>query len=295
MKIKLILSLFLILILQTSSAQDFIIEDAERFAAILKENPDLISADIIKAKYLKPGTKGVKIFTPNRIRNAKNMASMVNKYRSSYDKGIDIILPSAKASIDEVNEILANVQQLLGQKESAPVYVLFGGNNSGGTASGKGLVIGLEVLARFAETHEEAKKIVMSFCAHEIVHVYQARTGNGGRGNLLHHSLREGFADFIENMALGEVSNAEKERHEYGQVNEAQLWSEFQEVMDQKELRPWMYDGRNGDRPADLGYWIGKRICEAYYAQAEDKVQALQALLRLENAEEILEGSGYNP
>ncbi|MEZ4848657.1 MAG: hypothetical protein R3B93_08555 [Bacteroidia bacterium] len=38
MKIKLIFSLFLILILQTSSAQDFIIEDAERFAENIYRN-----------------------------------------------------------------------------------------------------------------------------------------------------------------------------------------------------------------------------------------------------------------
>lgn len=223
------------------------------------------------------------------------MARMVNTYRSRYEKGIELMLPAALESAEDSREILEQVQQLLGQEESAPVYMVFGGNNSGGTASRKGLVVGLEVLSRFVETEAEAKKLLKSFIAHEVVHVYQTNSGNKGRGNLLHHSLREGFADFMENMVMGGISNAERERHTYGLAHEAELWAAFQQVMHTKDIRSWMYNGDQEDRPADLGYWIGKRICAAFYAQSQDKHKALQELLHLKDPEEILAKSRYNP
>jgi hypothetical protein len=284
-----------LLVWQPAPAQEYITEDAERFAALLAEYPEEVTHEAIQSGYLKPGTKGIEIFTPKRIRNARHMAEMVNTYRSRYDEGVALMLPTALESANASRDILDHVQELLGQKESAPVYIVFGGNNSGGTATRKGLVIGLEVLSRFVETEAEAKKLLNSFIAHEVVHVYQTNSGNKGGGNLLHHSLREGFADFMENMVMGGISNAERERHTYGLANEAELWTAFQQVMHTKDIRSWMYNGDQEDRPADLGYWIGKRICAAYYAQASDKHQALQVLLRLRDPEGVLAKSGYNP
>jgi hypothetical protein len=46
-------------------------------------------------------------------------------------------------------------------------------------------------------------------------------------------------------------------------------------------------------RPADMGYWIGKRICEAYYAKAGDKRAAMRTLLELRDPKAILAKSGY--
>jgi len=59
-----------------SPAQEYITEDAERFAALLAEFPDEITSEAIQADYLKPGTRGIKIFTPKRIQNAGNMARL---------------------------------------------------------------------------------------------------------------------------------------------------------------------------------------------------------------------------
>ena len=44
---------------------------------------------------------------------------------------------------------------------------------------------------------------------------------------------------------------------------------------------------------ADLGYFVGARICEAYYEQAEDKRQAIEDLLFISDPAAILEASGY--
>ena len=37
------------------------------------------------------------------------------------------------------------------------------------------------------------------------------------------------------------------------------------------------------DQPADLGYYIGYKICEAFYQKQSDKAAAIQAILKIEN------------
>lgn len=44
---------------------------------------------------------------------------------------------------------------------------------------------------------------------------------------------------------------------------------------------------------ADLGYFVGARICEAYYEQAADKQQAIRDLMFVSDPQAILEASGY--
>lgn len=276
--------------------QEYVLTDAQRFAKLFQQYQDSLSSDILEEEYLSVGTTGVRIFTPNRIVDANNLAEKISKYREAYEKGINIMLEGAIQAEEESLEILRNIQTLFKQKKPATTYFVFGANNSGGTASGRGLVIGLEVLSRFADNTEEAREIVKAFVAHEVVHVYQARVkAVPGRNYLLTQTLKEGFADFIARRTLGYIPKSEIERHEYGMENEAVLWKEFQEEMNGTEFQPWMYGKGKDGRPSDLGYWIGLRICEAYYNKAEDKEKALLELLKLKRPKEILKESGYNP
>lgn len=60
------------------------------------------------------------------------------------------------------------------------------------------------------------------------------------------------------------------------------------------ETGEWMYRQTTTDgKPADMAYWIGKRIAEAYYHNAEDKSLALRELVGFSNANEILSKSRY--
>ena len=57
-------------------------------------------------------------------------------------------------------------------------------------------------------------------------------------------------------------------------------------LFDGKDLSKWLYQGdRSTDRPADLGYWMGYRICEAYYKRAADKKQAIREILEIKDFE----------
>ena len=45
--------------------------------------------------------------------------------------------------------------------------------------------------------------------------------------------------------------------------------------------------------PPDMGYWIGCRIDQAYYARAKNKTAALRAMLGVTDFDGYLEASGY--
>ena len=180
----------------------------------------------------------------------------------------------------------------------APAYVVFGAGNSGGTADERGLVLGLEVICRQADTEAAVAQVLEDFIAHEMTHVYQARAGGtGSEDDLLRQALVEGFADFVMERTLGAPAMMGAERAAYGRAHEAGLWREFQADVDAGKVdTEWLYrpvTSRPG-RPADMGYWIGNRICESYYARATDKQSAIRALLHLRDPRVILADSGYD-
>jgi hypothetical protein len=46
-------------------------------------------------------------------------------------------------------------------------------------------------------------------------------------------------------------------------------------------------------RPADLGYYVGYRICEAYFARAQDPTRALRDMFTIQDFHAFLHASGY--
>ena len=275
------------------------LEDAERFAKILASTSTPTAAQLDEL-YLKPGSVGVAGFIKYRIKSADNLAERVATLQADYRKGVELCLPAARKLQPEAEQTIAKVQALLKRTDTAPVYMLFGGGNSGGTASDKALMLGLEVLCRSASTEAEATRILIEFVAHEVTHVYQNRSMKSSpTGDLLQAMLVEGFADFAMTQAMGEQAASDAARSAYGLARESELWTRAQVDFQQgdKKLRDWMYNNntpREAGVPADLGYWLGKRICEAYYARATDKARALQTLLEMNDPAQILRDSGYN-
>ena len=133
--------------------------------------------------------------------------------------------------------------------------------------------------------------------AHEYVHTLQRESLGSLWGyaehRLLLQSIREGAADFVAEAVTGRRIN--QAVHAYGERHEAELWAAFQKEMYGNVLSGWLYQGGNamGEAPADLGYYIGYKICEAYYQRAEDKAGALQRIVRIGNHRRFLRKSGY--
>lgn len=272
------------------------LEDAERFAAVHSQHGGLPDAAALRQGYLGPGSPGVVLFTPHRIRDADHLARAVERDRDAYRHALELCLPAARAMADDVESSMARIGTLLGRRDLAPVYVLFGAGNSGGTASAEGVALGLEVVCRDVASPAEALSRLRGFVLHELTHVHQARAqAPAVRDMLLRQILVEGFADFVMELASEGRESADAVRERHGRQHEAALWRRIQPDLQQEVHRSdWLYRPADG-RPPDMGYWIGKRICEAYLARSADKPAAMSTLLELRDPLQILRDSGYGP
>jgi uncharacterized protein YjaZ len=63
----------------------------------------------------------------------------------------------------------------------------------------------------------------------------------------------------------------------------------------ERDFSRWLYNQARAtaEWPADLGYYVGYKIAEAYYARASDPRQAIREMLRIEEPQKFLARSGY--
>ncbi len=60
------------------------------------------------------------------------------------------------------------------------------------------------------------------------------------------------------------------------------------------DLSHWIFQGdKSKDRPADLGYYVGYKICEQFYRHATDKREAVRRILNITDPEAFLTERGY--
>ena len=283
-------------------------EDADRFVAVYEAANGAPTAEALEAGYIVPGSDGLKIFTPGRIESAQNLAKAIALRPDDYRRAIDICLPMAKASTEELRAVYLAMEGLLGDPALPEIYVLFGAGNSGGTAGPGAQVLGLEVLCRGDKNEAAIKSLFRSFFAHETVHTLQPleREGLFANDTLLTVILMEGGADYIANLVTGETPGPE--RAVWAAAREAEIWNNFKKDRRQLAKRPiekrfekgsplYRWIGNAGAAPEgwpdELGYWLGMQIAAAYVDKATDKRAAVKDLLNLEDATAILEKSGY--
>jgi len=128
-------------------------------------------------------------------------------------------------------------------------------------------------------------------CSHEIVHWQQ----KGIAKNLAGYCVHEGAADFIGEKIAGDHLN--KPQHEYGSKHEKEVWNYFTQDAATGENfdKHWLYNPGMKDRPypPDMGYYVGYKICEAYYNKAKDKRQALIDIITIKDFNAFAKQSSY--
>lgn len=178
---------------------------------------------------------------------------------------------------------------------------------TGGTTTSSLILIGAEIAASDStvdpsELTPWLKSIVghtggiVAMVAHECIHIQQARhkLGSLGKQRLLRQCIKEGAADFLCVLLLGLNINAPI--HQYGLAHEAELIRQFQTDLQTtpNDYSNWLYNGgRATEVPADLGYFIGYRIAEAYYNKMANKKVAIKHLLNPGKYIKIYRKSGY--
>ncbi|TVR54739.1 MAG: hypothetical protein EA425_01390 [Puniceicoccaceae bacterium] len=258
--------------------------------------------DIFQRDYLDRATPGLEAFFELRIGEIDRLLRAID--------GAPRYYASVREQMDQVAAVEAPLrrafhrfQELLPGAVFPDVYLVIGAMTSGGTIHLPGILIGFEMNARgpdspmdeLSDWHRRVVRLVEDLpvlIIHELVHIQQAVVGRLDFEDLLGQSIVEGAADFITERVMGDHGMGHV--HEWALPREAELWAEFREVMHGTDTTGWLYGGtQEKDRPADLGYFIGYRIVEAFYRRAEDKTAALQAIVRMDDPADFLARSGY--
>jgi hypothetical protein len=284
--------------------------DAKRFAQLFEQTNGKPTAQQLKSGYLDKAGTGVKIFTPYRIENAENLEKAVRANPERYRYAIKTCLPLIEDLNKDMQSVYLAYRGLLPEKNLPAVYVVFGADNSGGTANAEAQVLGLEVMCGPGTTPAQFKKAMRNIFAHETVHSWQSdMTEESHRDPLLAAAFREGVPDFLSSLVTGQPPSEEKDI--WGRQREKQLWTEF--TQDRKKVQagqsgPWKFDatanaafsrwfGNYGNAPEgwpiEAGYWVGMRIAKAYYDKASDKRRAIQTLIDAKHPADLLRESGY--
>lgn len=260
-----------------------------------------------QAKYLSLASPGLIDFIRVRSLTEASVAQMVDLY-PRYFAALKPVLSglTSGAMSTQVRANYATMQALYPATVFPTVTFLVGRFSTGGTISNNRILVGSEFyggdasvpkdeLGTFQKTNVHTLNELTLIVAHEHVHILQSRAGGiFGKKTLLEQALSEGSADFVAELVTGGNINAWMQN--YGMTHEHDLWVEFKSQMSGTDISNWLYNqGTSTSRPGDLGYFIGYRMAQAYYAKAVDKKAAVKDIIEVKDAAGFLATSGYNP
>ena len=244
--------------------------------------------------YIDSSTAGLRAYLGKFNVGARDICHAIVGRPEDYGS-IEEKLPALDSAAKQITSIFEKYRTYFPEARAPSVYFVVGtGISAGSTTTGNNprILVGVE----------RARSVVgmPSLIAHEFVHTVQdyplwgSLTGGPGwlRGSLLRQSVKEGSADFLAELVTGVPH-----RNAYGEAHEMALWQEFQRERRSTDYSRWLYNGWNaralGDRPADLGYWMGYRITKAYYERAPDKAKAIRDIVSIKDFDRFLAQSGY--
>lgn len=260
------------------------------------------SDKLLMNDYIMKGSQGLRTFFEVRMGlRVTNIIETVSK-RRKYFESIRPVTMQLHTFKPRMIEAAKKLKELYPGAIFPPTTFTIGTFGAFGTADGgSGQLIGAEFLC---DTNSVAKdelndweKTVISdtsrilgILIHELIHIEQQ---TASPNTLLGKAINEGAADFVTQLVLG--YNLNSRIHEYGNANEKELWNKFREQMEGDDTSEWLYNGINAKdkRPGDLGYYMGYKICEAYYNKAADKKQAVKDILTIQDFKKFLEQSAY--
>jgi Predicted Zn-dependent protease (DUF2268) len=267
------------------------------------------SASAFQERYLNAASPGLRDFIQARALTASSLTQMVLAFPRYFGaiRANMLRLTEPNAVLDQIRQNYADIESLYPAAVFPPVSFLVGRFSTGGTVRRSGILIGteffviddttpLDELGSFQRANVKSLDSIPFIVAHEHAHVLQGQAGGQGpNATLLAQSLMEGSADFIGELTSGGHMNAHV--HAYGFLHERELWTEFKAVMHgTTNVSQWLYNqgSSTGERPGDLGYFIGYRIAQAFYNRAADKTAALRAIIEVRDAFAFLAASGYD-
>jgi hypothetical protein len=281
----------------TASEVRFITTDIDRFWAAFDQFANDTTANPF-IEYLQEGSIGLKDLARYSIRDSATFKQFIKEEFSYYE--------NIRASTHRVFEVQKTVEQYCGEfKKLYPaaiipdVYFVIGQLNSGGSASQHGVLIGAETFSHLSfktsrgisSTPFDQLPLVVASC----VMFFNQKPAHTGY-TLLRQCIVHGGAEFLASLVLGDdkIKLLSRDHFVYGEQHEETLVREFLSRKSDTDLSGWLYGRPSPEqRPANLGFWIGYKITEAYFNNAPDKTKAIDEILKINDFEKFLLLSGY--
>jgi len=283
----------------------------EAFDELKKSKTRKDSINVIQKIYLDRATSGLQKFIsvrPNQLA-AERFVEAISKYSKFYNS-IRKNTFKVKESEQLIEELMKKLSEIYPNFKPFKVCFAVGTVGTGGTVSNRYVLIGSEITTStkdidLSEFKEGSKKVALSYngdilqkiknyIAHEGIHTQQKRVSNDAiKCSLLEQTIKEGAADFIGELLVGEHIN--KSIKKYGDPIEEKLWNQLKSELCNNNLNEWLYNGSKvKNKPADLGYYIGYKMAQEYYKNSQDKPQAIIDIIEMNNPFQYLEKSGYD-
>ncbi|WP_051718640.1 DUF2268 domain-containing putative Zn-dependent protease [Hymenobacter sp. IS2118] len=268
------------------------------YPAVLSDTAN--AAAVFEQRYFAPGSPGLREYYENRYQSQPlRFARAVTQHPRFYSSARPTMLAIA-AQKPQILAAFRRLQALYPPVRFNNIYFLVGGFR-GSTAQREGLLIGVEYLVVGPDVDTSELTLVQrNRCApvtavpamvtHEMIH----NTQQPADGTLLSAAIREGMGDFVAELVTG-IPGTNARLHPYGQAHERELWQTFRQQMHGRNTDNWLANPQQetAQKPCDLGYYVGYKICQAYYNKAVDKQQAVADMLTTKDFNGFLAQSAY--
>jgi hypothetical protein len=273
------------------------IEDVRRFYSIYDAAGGQPSAEVLQ-QYIDEGSEGLRYYASARKLTGVRIGDEIAKHPELYVKArrCAVVLPRVRSRLEIV---VLRLTALYPGANVQPITVLVGRSRPVAIADEEhGVQLALEGMCDVASSiGPSLEDRFVHIIAHEYGHVQQfIAFSNDPHPTVLGGSLMEGAAEFNAEVTSGAVSNYEQA--DFAKGREKEIESAFVADEDSEDLSKWLYNRgslKPGDWPGDMGYWVGYRICKAYYQQAKDKRRAFRDILEISDPKLFFAKSGWYP
>lgn len=248
--------------------------------------------DLVNRLYIARASEGLKAFMRNKDGLDFKWLALLKADPGFWDN-LHLKKPLIDTAVWHLEQEIGRFRQVYPDLRPAQSFLIVGLRQQGGTIRGNLSLIGVEVVLNDpALTGDQLVRMGI----HEYTHTQQKRP-DFQQINVLTSAIREGACDFVAGLVT--AIPAKTPYMAYGPAHEKEVWRSFQKEMYTRNNDNWVSTGPNPALPApDLGYFVGYRICQAYYAQATDKKAALKAIIELDYANtdavtDFFKRSGY--
>ncbi|WP_340074821.1 DUF2268 domain-containing putative Zn-dependent protease [Leptobacterium sp. I13] len=291
----------------------YVYDDIDNFLTayhLLKPDSDTIA--VLKKNYFDKATIGLTEFVQKFDLTPEKLTKSIQKHPMYYQSLVNIKERLVNQEANN-NAMYSKLQDLYSIDSLPKIYYMIGGIRAGGNGGdGYYTLVGAEIFAKkdntdMSEFSKGARlfdiNTIPNIVGHESIHVIQESIHgtekyismymNPEEGTILAFSIREGFADFAAHLISGKLIN--QKTYAYGNAHEEELWNLYKTQMHSTDLGDWFFINPKDhpEWPKDLGYWMGYKIAEAYYSNADDKKKAFASMMNETDPVKFLKDSKY--